>query len=137
MRALAGPGALVALLAAGNFASTHKAVAAAFGGATSSSADGPVQLHCALRPAAPERPAELAQLLSRPHARWQARATLERALKAGRARMDEPRHAAVPPPVGDLRLQSASGVNFCFRMHPVLSDGRDCREANCAPRYRR
>ena len=45
LRALAGPGALVALLAAGNFASTHKAVAAAFGGAASSSAGEPVQLH--------------------------------------------------------------------------------------------
>ena len=64
----------------------------------------------ALRPAAPERPAELAQLLSMPHARWQARATLECELEAGRARMDKPRHAAVLPPVADLRSQSAAGA---------------------------
>ena len=45
LRELAGPGALVALLAAGYLASTDKAVAAAFGGAASSSAGELVQLH--------------------------------------------------------------------------------------------
>ena len=45
LRELAGPGALVALLAAGYLASTHNLVNAAFGGAASSSAGEPVQLH--------------------------------------------------------------------------------------------
>ena len=51
---LAGADAVAAVLAADNVWATHNLVDAASGRATSSSADGPVQLHCALRPAAPD-----------------------------------------------------------------------------------
>ena len=115
---LAGADAVVTVLAADNVWATHNLVDAAFGRATSSSADGPVQLHVRCVPRLLSELPELAQLLSMPHARRQACATLECALEAGRARMDSVRHAYCAASGGIFLLPARHGRDTLLQYAP-------------------